>query len=431
VLAAAALLLAGGASSAGSYSDPAGDDNAAPDITSVSVADALPDDVVVTVTTSNEPTLSRNAWFNLWFDLDADSETGVAGSDALVRYFPDMVAQLFVWNGSTLVERPATDVTGAYEAGALTMNIPKAALGGRSAFGILVVSGKRQALGAAAFTASDFAPDLGHFRWPGTPRAAFPDPDNDHVAAPDITSVKVTDAVDGWVRFAVTTTNYEKLRNERVVVLWLDTDSRSATGEYGVDAAVVLSDDDVQVLRADASQGWTEDEPPTRVRTRTSANVVTIEVHRSELGTSGRLRFRLTAASIDSASGAALAVDLAPNNGSFWRYGLTSVPAVRLVAGKAVGVPAGASPGKPFEVRLRVRRSDTGREITSGTATCRVRVGGRSVRAKGSLARGVGRCSFVVPASAAGKTVRGSITVRSGGKSVTAGFSTVVGTPSA
>ena len=43
-----------------------------------------------------------------------------------------------------------------------------------------------------------------------------------------------------------------------------------------------------------------------------------------------------------------------------------------------------------------------------------------------SIVGGSGRCSFVVPATAAGKTVRGSITVRASGKSVTARFAYAV-----
>jgi hypothetical protein len=54
-------------------------------------------------------------------------------------------------------------------------------------------------------------------------------------------------------------------------------------------------------------------------------------------------------------------------------------------------------------------------------------VNGKKVQAKGSVAGGAGRCAFVVPASATGKTVRGSIAVRSSGKSVAAGFAFTVG----
>jgi hypothetical protein len=112
------------------------------------------------VTTSSELALPGNAWFNLWFDLDVNPETGVVGSDALVRYLPEREPELFLWNGSTLVQAPATGVSGVYESGVLTMSIPNAALGGTGSFGIVVVSVRRQLVGAGAFTASDFAPNL-------------------------------------------------------------------------------------------------------------------------------------------------------------------------------------------------------------------------------------------------------------------------------
>lgn len=427
LLAAAALALAGGALSAGSFSDPPGDDNAAPDITSVSVSESSPGVVTVAVTTtSSELALPRNAWFNLWFDLDVDPETGVVGSDALVRYLPEREPELFLWNGSTLVQGPATSVSGVYESGVLTMSIPNAALGGPGSFGIVVVSARRQLVGAGAFTASDFAPNLGHFSWSSSAQATFADPENDHDAAPDITAVQVVDAKDEWIRFAISTPNYETLRDQTLVVLWIDSDNRSATGEYGADVAIPQSGGEVRLLRWDRSQGWVDDELPTRVRSRNARGIVTIEVHRSELGNARRVGFRVTSASIDLATGAAVAFDQAPNSSSFWRYTLTSIPVLRLVSGRAIATPARARAGRPFVVSLPVRRSDTGRPITSGTVFCRVRISGAEVPAKASIVGGSGRCSFVVPATAAGKTVRGSITVRASGKSVTAHFAYAV-----
>lgn len=409
-------------SAAGPYSDSAGDDNAAPDITLVSVSEASSGAVTVTVTTSNELALPRNAWFNLWFDLDADRETGVVGSDGLVRYLPNEAPELHIWNGSTLVRQPATDVTGVYENGALTMSIPDAALGRNGSFGIGVVSARRQLVGAAAFTASDFAPNLGHFLWSGSAQEAFADPENDHEAAPDITAAQVTDSKEEWLRFAISTPNYETLRDQTLVVLSIDTDNRAATGEYGAEVTISSSGGEVQLFRWDASREWVKDDPATRVRSRNAAGVVTFEVHRSELGNPKRVGFRVTSASIDSSTGRAVAFDQAPNSSPFWRYAFTNIPGVRLVAGKAFGTPASARAGEPFAVSLPVRSSDTGRRITSGSVVCRVRVGGKKVRALASVVAGSGRCSFVVPASAAEKTVRGSITVLVNGKSVTADF---------
>jgi hypothetical protein len=73
-----------------------------------------------------------------------------------------------------------------------------------------------------------------------------------------------------------------------------------------------------------------------------------------------------------------------------------------------------------------VTRSDTGKPITSGAVTCRVQVAGRRVVARGSAARGAGRCTLVVATGTEGTALRGTITVRSGGASVSRRFAYVV-----
>jgi hypothetical protein len=236
----------------------------------------------------------------------------------------------------------------------------------------------------------------------------------------------VTDSKDGWLRFAISTPNYETLRDETLVVLSIDTDDRAATGEFGAEVTISSSAGKVQLFRWDASREWVKDDPTTRVRSRNAAGVVSFEVHQSELGNPKRVGFRVTSASIDSSTGRAVAFDQAPNDSSYWRYGLTSIPALRLLAGKPLGTPRQAFAGRTYEISLPVRRSDTGRGITSGTVVCRVLVSGKKVRATGNVVGGGGRCSFVVPASATGRTVRGLITVRSGGKRVAADFSYLV-----
>jgi hypothetical protein len=99
---------------------------------------------------------------------------------------------------------------------------------------------------------------------------------------------------------------------------------------------------------------------------------------------------------------------------------------VSLEAARLSATPARPRAGKPFVLTLAVRRSDTGKGVTSGTVSCRVLLNEKKVPAKGSVVRGSGRCAFVVPASAKGKLLRGTITVRSSGKSVAADFSYLV-----
>ena len=73
-----------------------------------------------------------------------------------------------------------------------------------------------------------------------------------------------------------------------------------------------------------------------------------------------------------------------------------------------------------------MRRSDTSAGITAGTVSCVAVLDKKSLKGKGSVAGGAGHCSFVIPKSAAGRLLRGTITVRVSGKSVAADFAYVV-----
>ncbi len=147
----------------------------------------------------------------------------------------------------------------------------------------------------------------------------------------------------------------------------------------------------------------------------------------SELGGSNRLGFSVVTADINTSADAVVGIDVAPDEAPFFSYTFTKKAALMLEATRLSTSPAPPRAGKPFAVNLAVRRSDTGQAITSGTVACRVLVNEKRVPAKGSVVGGGGRCAFVVSASAKGKIVRGSITVRSSGKSVAADFAYRVG----
>jgi len=416
-----ALALAGAGLGATSYTDTQGDDNAAPDITSVTVSESPDGTLTLAVAVRNYQTLPADSWFNVWFDLDSNQDTGDAGDEALVRYLSSGEIEFFLWDGSELVEGSTAGMTGRFEAGVLTVNLPKSALGTMPGFGILAVSARGQQLGEEELIASDYAPDRGRSAYVGA-QAAFPDPASDHDAAPDITSVLVSDAKDGWISFAITTPNYATLPGESVLVLSIDSDSRESTGDDGAEVLITSIGGEPVLERWDAAaQRWADDLAPTRVRTRNGGNVVTLDVHRSELGDVPRFGFAVIAADINTAAETVLAVDLAPDDLAFFRYTLVNKPALRLLAGQTFGTPARPRAGKPFMISLPVRRSDTNRPIAAGTVTCKITADGKRVPAVGKVRFGRGQCTFVVPKAAA--VVRGSMSVRSGGTSVTARFS--------
>jgi hypothetical protein len=153
---------------------------------------------------------------------------------------------------------------------------------------------------------------------------------------------------------------------------------------------------------------------------------VLVEVHVSELGNTSRLRFALIGLDVNTLDEQVLGVDLAPDDGGYWRYALTNKAAVKLVFTTIVTKPARPQAGKSFTVGFAATRSDTGRGVTSGTVGCRVLAKGKRIPAKGRIVDGAGLCTFVVPRSARGGTVRGTVTMRSGGASLARSFAFVV-----
>lgn len=421
-----ALVAASMAVAARGYSDAAGDSNSAPDITSVELGEATPGVLAIRLSIGNYASLPARSWVNLWFDLDSDQETGAAGDEALVRYSADGGVELFAWDGSQLVAGSTDGVTASFAAGVLTLSLPRASIAAEASFGMLVVSSRAQSLGEDELVASDYAPDAGRSAYAGPATTAFPDPAGDHDAAPDVTSVRVSDAKSGWITFAITTPNYATLPSESAMVLTIDADSNPETGEGGAELSITLVGGEV-VLDRWNGQRWARDTPPVQVRARNSRNVVAIDLHVRELHNARRFGFSLLSVDLNTAvEGAVVAVDFAPSDFSYWGHALANRPALILVATEPVATPRRPRAGRSFTVSLPVTRSDTGRSISSGNVDCRVRAAGVAVRATGRVAQGSATCAFVVPRAAKGKVVRGTITVRVGGKVVAGDFAFVV-----
>jgi len=416
------LVFAAAALADASFSDAEGDNNTAPDVTAVTVSESADGTITITTTVANYQALPLNSWVNLWFDLDSNQRTGDAGDEALVHFSSAGQLDFYTWDGSELVSRPPAGMTGRFEAGVLTVTVPKSALGSPASFGLLAVTSREQLLGEDELIASDFAPDRGRSPFVPPAQAVFPDPQGDQDAAPDITGVRVSDTKDGWISFAISTPNYATLPGDTVVLLQIDRDGRPSTGDDGAEVLVTNLGGEVILARWDArADDWVDDAPPTRVRARNADGVVTLDVHRSELDDVARFGFSLISADLNLSAESVLALDFVPDDQSFFRYTLANKPPLRLIGGQMFGTPGRPRAGRPFTVNLPVRRSDTGRAITSGTVTCNVTAGGKRVPAVGKVRAGGGQCSLVVPETAA--LVRGSMTVRSGGKSVNARFS--------
>jgi hypothetical protein len=431
--AAACALLAFAAAALGAraFADASGDNNAAPDVTNVSLAQSA-GTLTVTVAVQNYAALPNNSWFNLWFDLDNNVSTGdEAGDEALIRYLNNGTVEYYSWNGNQFVQGAAAGMSASFAAGTLTLNAPLATLGNPAAFGLLAVSSRNQVRGEVSFIASDFAPNSGRSAFSGTSAPAqFPDASGDHDAAPDIGAVNVSDTPDGWVRFAITTPNYATLSDEKFVFIDFDRDNRAISGDGGAEVALSYSGGEAQLQKRDLKRNrWVNDVAPTRVRTQNAANVVTIDIHRSELDDTPRFGFAITTADYNSAAETLLAIDIAPDDSGgvpFWRYELANKPALRLIPSPLLRAPASPRAGRAFVVKLPVRRTDTSIGITGGRVACAAALAGAKLRAVGSVKDGEARCTMKVPRKAKGKRLAGSVKVTILGKSTTAKFAHVV-----
>ena len=164
----ATFLIAGAALGARGFSDPGGDTNTAPDLTSLEVAEAPAGTIAIKVVVANYTALPANSWFNLWFDVDANSSTGDdAGDEALVRYQSTGAMELYTWNGSQYVAGSTAGAVAAFTAGALTVSIPRASINAVGAFAMLAVGSRGQPVADEELVASDFVPNAGRARFAG------------------------------------------------------------------------------------------------------------------------------------------------------------------------------------------------------------------------------------------------------------------------
>ena len=94
-----------------------------------------------------------------------------------------------------------------------------------------------------------------------------------------------------------------------------------------------------------------------------------------------------------------------------------TVSAGKPVIGKPVATPAQPQAGKPFSVSFKVTRG--GAPLTAGAMTLASSINGQAIAHSGSFKGGIARGKLVVPASAAGKVLKVTLTIRAGGGSAT------------
>jgi hypothetical protein len=248
----------------------------------------------------------------------------------------------------------------------------------------------------------------------------------DDLVAPDITSVAVANSPNGVITFRITIANHTVLPSRSRIAVLFDLDRQQATGFIGFEYAFSHEIDDagqahLRFERWDEANLEFDVLPTTGLVSEFSNGVYTFRIPRGRLQNTIMFEFGTYAAALNLATPNKSAVDDAPNT-ELWSYELAGLPAPRLSTPRLLVTPARPVAGRSFTVQALVRRSDSGEPVTAGSVSCTARVGTTRLRARGGFGSGHAQCVVSVPRNARGKTLRGTLSVRAVGATLSRPF---------
>jgi hypothetical protein len=268
--------------------------------------------------------------------------------------------------------------------------------------------------------------------------ATFQDSTGEDPAAPDISTITVSNDDAGMVSFRINIPNRPTLGQDMLVELWVDSDNNTATGSPdlgGTDYVMQVIQGEIALFRWDGADFTRRFGDPSAVTLSFSySGGITIRISAAELGNTKRFRFFtdvLSGIVIDPDTGA---LDGTNAKGDVAPGGAAGLYPYEVKIGRATlnvrnfsTIPARPAAGKPFAMRLQAARSDTGAIVQGGRVTCVGRVGAARVAGSGRFVGRQAVCTFRIPATAKGKSFRGSITIVFEGLRVTRSYSRTIG----
>jgi len=250
--------------------------------------------------------------------------------------------------------------------------------------------------------------------------ATFEDSVGENPAAPDITTIVVSNNDAASISLRMNIPNRPTLTPDMFVILWVDSDNNPATGDpdsLGAEYLLLLFRGDIALLRWNGSD-YAEGAPATSLIFAYQSGAVTFTINASELGNTRRFGFAARVISgivVDETTGdldlTNAVQDDAPSGAGFFNYQLQITPPT-LVVRRTTTVPKAPRAGRTFTMRLVAARSDTGAVLQNGRVTCVGRAGKTRLRAQvARVTGGAATCTWNIPANAKGKRFRGSVTV--------------------
>lgn len=270
-----------------------------------------------------------------------------------------------------------------------------------------------------------------------TPTAAaantvtFPDSTGENAAAPDIASIVVANDDKSNLSFTVSIPNRPTLTGDMLLFMPIDSDANAGSGspDFGGADYIVELDGPLQgnasigLFRWNGTDFVADGVQQTTLVFSYTNGAATVRINAAELGATRRFSFSVIAASgiVIGANNEPdftnVQFDVAPQQGTF-TYDVRLTPPA-LVVRSSGSRPLRPTAGKLYSPFVVVARND-GAALQGGTLTCRATVAGRAlVPVSRSLIGNRATCTFRVPKTAKGKTIRVTITVRSGGLTAT------------
>ena len=272
----------------------------------------------------------------------------------------------------------------------------------------------------------------------------FSDAVGEDVTAPDIGTVVVSNDDSGLLTFRIEIPSHPVLTEDLRIRVWLDTDANPETGLRGADRYLYLDRwelglDEVGLFVCDRSMCSggktlpTRAGPPLRFVYRDGA---TFTVEAADVGIVGpqRIVFWIEAWSgigFDPETGRYDLTNARPDfapDGAARRLGNPGAQGEEdawihdsgsIYASSFTAQPARPRAGRPFSLRLAAITTDTGSPVTSGTASCSMRIAGKPLRPTSkAFAGGTAVCTFSIPAGTKGKEFTSTIVLRSQGETM-------------
>ena len=258
---------------------------------------------------------------------------------------------------------------------------------------------------------------------PASNSATFEDSTGENPAAPDITTMVVSNNDAGIITFRINVPNRPSFGQDMLILLFVNADNNATTGDpdlLGADYAIQLIAGEAALFRWDGTDYTrTPGNPPATSLLFQYQAGATIRISAAELGNTRQLGFATVVVSgiaVDTETGeldfTSSVSDVAPAAGAGLYPYQVLIARPTLVVRNVTRAPARPAAGRPFTLRLRAARSDTGAVIQNGRVTCQGRAGNARLRAVTARVQG-GQvtCTWRIPANAKGRTFRGTATV--------------------